>query len=292
MKTLVIGGTGTVGSQVVQELQRKQQQVRVLTTSASKAASLPQEVEGVVGDLNQPESLAAALDGIDRVFMVNQHTLSEVEQAQNAIAAIQWAGISKIVYQSIHSARHYQQVPHIESKVIIENAIRESGLSYVFVCPNNFYQNDLWFKEAIVQYGIYPQPLGDIGLSRNDVRDIAEVAVKALLTSELDGLSIPVVGPEVLNGQETARQLTTQLGFPVRYAGNDLISWAEQTKQFVPEWMVEDWTIMYRQFQARGLSATAEELALLRKVLGREPRSYASFLEEHKAYFQPQAVQL
>ncbi|MDX5482920.1 MAG: NmrA family NAD(P)-binding protein [Hymenobacteraceae bacterium] len=285
-KALVVGGTGTVGSQVVKELLKEGKQVRVLTTSASRAAALPQGVEGVVGDLDEPATLPAAFEGVDKVFMLNVHCHTEMEQAKNAIAAAKQAGIEKLVYQSIHRAREYQVIPHVATKVMIEEAIVASGLNYTFVCPNNFYQNDFWFKNAILQYGVYPQPIGDLGLSRVDVRDIAEVAVKAMYSDELDGMSIPLAGPEVLNGTETARILSEELGLQVSYAGNDLVSWAEQTKQIVPAWIVEDWTIMYQQFQERGLAASAEELELLTKVLGRTPATYAAFVREHASLFQ------
>ncbi|WP_224995799.1 SDR family oxidoreductase [Cesiribacter sp. SM1] len=287
MKTLVIGGTGTVGSEVVKGLLRHQQQVRVLTTSLSKAAALPQGVEAVIGDLNQPASLSTAFEGTDKVFMLNMHSLTEIEQAKNAIAAAKQAGIRKMVYQSIHRAHEFMEIPHVATKVLVEEAIQESGLTYTFVCPNNFYQNDFWFKDTILQHGIYPQPIGNIGLSRVDVRDIAAVAVKALISSELDGLSIPLAGPDVLNGPETAQMLSEMLQRPISYAGNDLVSWAAQSRQFLPDWLVDDWTIMYRLFQEKGLTASAEDLKTLSTVLGRAPRSYASFLEEHLSFFQP-----
>ena len=286
-KALVIGGTGTVGSQVVKELLKEGKQVRVLTTSANKVAALPQGVEGVVGDLDEPNTLTAAFEGVDKVFMLNVHCHTEIEQAKNAIAAAKQAGIEKLVYQSIHRAHEYQVIPHVASKVIIEKAIVESGLNYTFVCPNNFYQNDILFKDAILQYGIYPQPIGYLGLSRVDVRDIAEAAVKAMYSDELNGMSIPLAGPDVLNGTDTARILSDALGFQVSYAGNDLVSWAEQTKQFFPAWIVDDWTIMYSQFQKRGISASAAEIELLTEVLGHAPRSYASYVREHASLFQP-----
>lgn len=285
MKTLVIGGTGTVGTQVVRELVNAGKEVRVLTTSPAKAATQVAAVETVVGNTGDRESLAVAMRGVSRVFMVNAHTLNEVEQGQNVIAAAKAAGVQKFVYQSIHKAKDYSVIPHVHSKALLEEAIKESGLNYTSVCPNNFFQNDLWFRDAILRYRIYPQPLGDVGLSRNDVRDIAEVAVKALFSPELDGMSIPIVGPDILTGAGTAKILTEILGFPVQYAGNDLVSWAKETRKTVPEWMVDDWTIMYKQFQEKGLIASQEDLALLTGILGRAPRSYSDFIRENKTFF-------
>ncbi|WP_247236499.1 SDR family oxidoreductase [Telluribacter sp. SYSU D00476] len=286
-KVLIIGGTGTVGSQVVKELLKKGQQVRVLTTSKEKCAALPKGVEGVLGDLAQPASLPTAFEGVDKVFMVNAHSQTELTQAGNAIAAAKRAGVQKLVYQSIHRAHEYQVIPHVATKVQVEELVQQSGLNYTFVCPNNFFQNDFWFKDAILQYGIYPQPIGDLGMNRIDVRDIAEVAVTAMFSQEYDGQSIPLAGPDILNGADTARILSEEIGIQVNYAGNDLVPWAEQTRQIMPDWIVDDWTIMYSQFQLRGAVATEQELELLTKVLGSVPRSYASFVKEHIPFFQP-----
>jgi uncharacterized protein YbjT (DUF2867 family) len=290
MKTLIIGGTGTVGSQVANELLTKKQHVRVLTTSSEKAAALPQDIEASVGNLDQAESLTKAFDGIDRVFMISLIGHNEVEQAKNAIAAAKQASVSKIVFQSIYHAHDLQVIPHVATKVAIEKAIQASGINYTFVCPNNFFQNDFWYQQAITQYGIYPQPIGDIGLSRNDVRDIAEVAAKALLASELDGLSIPIVGPEVLNGSAIARQLTEQLGYQVIYGGNDLEAWAVESAKYLPAWLVDELKLMYAYIQKNGVTANKEEVSMLTKILGRAPRSYASFLRDHKSLFQREAA--
>ena len=70
MNILVIGGTGLVGSHVVQGLVAKGEQVHVLTRSADKADGFPLGASGIIGDLHKPESLRWAMRGIDRVFLV------------------------------------------------------------------------------------------------------------------------------------------------------------------------------------------------------------------------------
>lgn len=292
MKTLVIGGTGTVGSQVVAELLRRQVSVRVLVTSPDKAYLLPESVETVVGNMDEPGTLPNAFTGIETVFLLNRQSHTEAAQAQFAITSAKRAGVRKIVYQSIHNVRQAPHVPHFRPKITVENVLKQSGLDYVFVNPNNFYQNDFWFTQAIADYSVYPQPIGEIGLNRVDVRDIAEVAAKVMLSDAYNGLTIPLVGPHKLTGPDTARILSEQLGFDVQYAGNDLESWATEAKKTLPEWMVEDWKTMYRFFQEEGLRASADDLELLTEVLGRSPRSYADFVAEHAAVFaQPVAVE-
>ncbi len=71
MKILVLGGTGTVGSQVVHELLARDADVRVLTRTAEKAEGLPEGVEGVIGDLLEPETVHLVFRDKDGVFMLN-----------------------------------------------------------------------------------------------------------------------------------------------------------------------------------------------------------------------------
>src|SRR6202040_3723317 len=90
----------------------------------------------------------------------------------------------------------------------------KSGMQWTIVRPNNFYQNDFWFKEAMLNYGIYPQPLGSAGVSRVDVRDIGEVAVLALTTDGHNGKIYNLVGPEPVTGESTAAEWSRALGKP------------------------------------------------------------------------------
>lgn len=52
---------------------------------------------------------------------------------------------------------HCPEAPHFKSKIEIQSAIEKSGLPCTCIMPNNFYQNDTWFKQAILDYGVYRQ---------------------------------------------------------------------------------------------------------------------------------------
>ncbi|PRY05026.1 uncharacterized protein YbjT (DUF2867 family) [Pontibacter ummariensis] len=285
MKTLVIGGTGTVGSHIVRLLLEKKVQVRVLTTSLEKATELPDGAEAFVGNLEDPASLDGLFTGVSTVFMLNGTSQTEVTQGLNAVKAAREAGVQKFVYQSIHNVCTSPEIPHFKAKILIEEAVMKSGMRYVFICPNNFYQNDFWFAEVISNYRLYPQPIGGIGLSRVDVRDVAEAAVNALTSDLFNGLSVPVVGPQSLTGKETARIYTQELGVGVHYAGDDLEAWSEEAKKTLPDWVVEDWKLMYSFFQQNGLAASAEDLKATELALGRRPRSFEEFVRDYRARF-------
>lgn len=280
MRILVTGGTGTVGSQVVKSLVAKGESVRVLTRSAEKARGLPEGAEGALGSLSEAGSLRAAMDGVDVVFLLTPLAPDETEQGQAGVEAARAAGVRRIVFMSVHKIENGPQIPHFASKIPIEKAVRESGLEFSLIQPNSFFQNDVWLERPIVEYGVYAAPIGGVGLNRVDVRDIADGAVKALTEPGLTGEAYPLVGSDVLTGEDCAATYSRYLGREVRYGGDDLDAWAQQASQMMPEWMVHDLKIMFEHFQQQGLVASDEDLAQQAKLLGRAPRSFEAFVGE------------
>jgi uncharacterized protein YbjT (DUF2867 family) len=280
MEVLVVGGTGTVGSQVVRNLLQQGHGVRILTRTAERATAVPEGSRGIVGDLQQPASLGRAFQDAEGVFLCTALTQDETAQGLAAVRAAREAAVRRIVYMSIHNLESGPHIPHFASKIPIERAIRESGIPYTILRPNNFFQNDLWFREAIVRYGVYPQPIGRVGISRVDARDIADMAAAALTQPGHEGAVYPAVGPDVLTGDAVAEIWTRHLGRDVYYAGDDLDAWSAQARAMLPEWLVRDLAVMFAHFQRQGLHATGEDLALQSRVLGHPPRSFDSFAAE------------
>lgn len=284
MTILVIGGTGTVGSRAVMRLVDRGLAVRVLSRSPEKLTELPRGAEGVVGDLEEPESLFDVVRDVDRIFLVTPLSESEVVQGRNAARAAAHADVEHLVYLSVHDVEKGKGIPHFRSKMEIERVLRENGVPTSLVMPNNFFQNDLWLREAIVDRGVYPQPLGSSTcLNRVDAGDIAEAAVR-LLTGDRDpGDRIPLVGPDCLGGPETAEIWSRHLGREVAYAGDDLDAWGEAMASMMPTWMIEDLKTMYAFYQEHGLPASPEDLEATREILGREPRSFDAWVRETAA---------
>ncbi|MBC5773036.1 NmrA family NAD(P)-binding protein [Pontibacter sp. KCTC 32443] len=280
MKVLVIGGTGTVGSQAVKELLARDVHVRVLTRSAEKAETLPPGVEPVVGDILDPKTVRSVFNDIEGVFMVNPVSTTETSEGLFAVNGARMAHVKRFVYMSVHDYEKAVYLPHFGAKLPIEEAIKASGMEYTLLRPNNFYQNDYWYKDAMLKYGIYPQPIGNTGISRVDVRDIAEAAVIALTTSGHEGETYNLVGPEVQTGQHTAEVWSKALGTTIKYGGDDMDAWEQQSLQYLPSWMVFDFRLMYEFFQNYGLKATSEDIERLTKVLGHAPRRFEDFAIE------------
>lgn len=280
MKVLVIGGTGMVGSHVVQELRARDVDVYVLTRSMEKAEQLPTGVKGVVGDLLKPDTVRSVFGGVDGVFLLNAVSTTEAHEGLMAVNGARMADVDRIVYLSVHDVDHAPHLPHFGAKLPVEMAIQESGIDYTILRPNNFFQNDLWSKEALLQYGVYPQPIGTVGLSRVDVRDIAEAAALALTTDGHAGATYNLVGPEVLTGPDSAARWSDALGKPITYGGDDLDAWEQQALQFLPPFMVFDFQLMYAFFQERGLKATDADIERMTDLLGRPPRRFEDFARE------------
>ena len=280
MKILVLGGTGTVGSQVVGELLARKIEVRVLTRSSQNANKLPKGTTGVIGDLLDPKTIRTVFNDVDGVFLLNAVSPTETHEGLMAVNGARMAGVKRIVYLSVPDLERAPHLPHFGSKMAIEHVIKTSGIAFTILRPNNFFQNDYWFKDALMSYGVYPQPIGDIGLTRVDVRDIAEAAVLSFLKSETEGQTYVLAGPDALTGKTTAEAWSRALGKPIAYMGNDLDAWEKQMLEFLPPWMVFDFRLMYDYFQKKGLKAQPEDVDRQEKLLGHAPRIYENFVKE------------
>jgi uncharacterized protein YbjT (DUF2867 family) len=279
MRILVIGGTGKVGSALAGALAEKGLDVRVMTRTPGATTS-PSGVETAAGDMTRPDTLPAAFEGVDRCYLLTPLAQDEVEQGLNAVEAARRAGIERLVFQSIFRAVEAPAIPHFASKVRILDRIRESGLPWAVVSPSSFYQNDVAMRDLILGPGIYPNPLGSVGVNRVDVRDIAGVAAAALLEPGYESREIVAVGPDNWTGQSIADVYSGILGREIRYSGDDLEAWSAGARNFLPEWLVHDLGVMLAHFQEKGLVASHADLAQTQAALGREPRPFFDFAQE------------
>lgn len=280
MSYLVLGGTGTVGSAVVDGLLQNGQSVRVVTRSANHLDAIPHEATGVIGDLEDPSTYDHIFNDTDGLFLLNPVSMTELHQGLAAVNEAGRVGVEHVVYLSVHRVTEGAHIPHFASKIAVERALKESGLAYTILRPNNYYQNDHMLAEVILNHGVYPQPIGNVGLSRVDVRDIAQAAVNAFMEPGHKNKTYALAGPDVLTGADCAAVYDEILDRDVQYGGNDLDAWEQQMLDMLPHWMVYDFRLMYDLFQERGLAASDEDLEATREILGREPRNFHDFAEE------------
>src|SRR5205809_2597737 len=130
----VIGTTGHQGGGVVRALQANGQfKVRALTRDPDKHRELAEEVVEV--DLDKPETLKAAFEGADGVFLVTNFWApggtDELKQATAAIRAAKDAGVKHYVWSTLPDVEAISggkfDVPHFTGKAKIDQVVQEAG---------------------------------------------------------------------------------------------------------------------------------------------------------------------
>jgi uncharacterized protein YbjT (DUF2867 family) len=280
MRILVVGSTGTVGARVAQGLAGRGVSVRCMSRSREKLNNAPDGIETFVADLDRPHTLTEAFQDVDSLFLITPVSRNETEQGLRAVKSAKAAGIGKIVYLSVFMPPGAEGIPRFSGKLPVENAIRDSGIAYTILRPNHFFQNDLSLIGIIMGFGVYPSPVGKLGISRIDARDIGDAAVNALTGSGFEGQIYSLHGADALTGRDMARIYSKYAGRDVRYAGDDLDVWVKHVKGVMPLWLYSDMSVMYRYFQEKGMIAPQPDLERQVPLLGHEPRSFDAFAEQ------------
>ena len=286
MTILVTGSTGKIGSQVVQRLADRGAKVRAFARDVSKL-KIPTNVEPVQGDMTDVMSVRAALKGVDTLFLINAVVPDETTQALLTLDLAREAGIQRIVYFSVFNSALFGDVPHFAGKHLVEQAIDAQAIPATVLRPAYFMQNDLVFRDAL-KAGIYPQPIGGIGVAMVDLRDIADAAAAALLRREqaphpLPRTTIELVGPDTLTGADVAAIWVSVLGREIRYGGDDLEAFERQMAGMMPGWLAHDLRTMFRAFHRFGMVPGNDSRTTLKALLGHPLRSYRAFAEEAAA---------
>jgi uncharacterized protein YbjT (DUF2867 family) len=290
MKILVIGGTGHVGSEVVKELKKRDANFRILVRKPD-VKSLP-GVEVIVGDLLDPVSIEKALQDIDKLYLLNAVTPDELTQGLIAFDLAKKRKLSHIVYHSVFRVEHFKDVPHFASKLAIEGAIREFDVPFTIIRPNYFFQNDASFKDILTKMSVYPNPLGLVGISAVDIRDIAEATAITLMSDKHFGKTYNVNGPAILSGPKAASIWSRLLGKEIKYAGDNLDTFEEQMREHAPSWAAFDIRMMFQGYLERGFVAEDGDAANLTRLLGHKPRAYEDFAHETMSEWQNLAIPL
>jgi len=219
---LVTGATGQQGGAVARELLAQRRKVRAMTRKpegeAAKAlAKLGAEI--VKGDLDDPDSLKRAVQGVWGVFAV-QNTWEagvEAEEAQGKrIAEIaKRGGVQHFVYTSVGSANRKTGIPHFDNKARIEDAVRGLGFpSFVIIRPVFFMENFLssWFKPGIDQGKLQMALKPTTVLQMSAVRDVGKHGARAFEQhAELNRQEIDIAG-DARTMADTARILSKAAG--------------------------------------------------------------------------------
>ena len=273
---LVTGATGTVGSEVVRQLVATGERPRALVRDPATARQrLGDQVEHVVGDLDRPETIAAALAGVDRVFLLTTQSSRQPEWERAVIGAAARTGVGQLVKLSVCRANEQSPLQVARQHGQAERVLAQSGLAATILRPVFFMQNLL----AMVHDGAIATAAGDGRVAMVDARDIAAVAVATLTGGGHAGKTYTLTGPEALSFYQVASVLSRQTGRPLRHVRvpPDKVRVALQGRG-VAAWFADDMAKLHSM-----LAVGYEEVVTddIHRVTGRPPRTLAQFASDH-----------
>ncbi|MCI0356694.1 MAG: SDR family oxidoreductase [Acidobacteria bacterium] len=286
---LVTGAGGTVGSEVLRQLRQRGAAVRAGFHSPKKAEhARAQGSDAVVLDFADRASIAAALKGVDKVFLLGATVSNQSELEINVVEEAKKAGVGHIVKLSVLGAPS-EKLTFARWHHAAEKAIEKSGVAYTFLRANEFMQNFVtYYGDTIRSQGAFYLPTRDARVSLIDVRDIAAVAVEALTQAGHEGKAYELTGPEALSNAELAQKLSAAVGRAIQYVDIP----PEAFKQGalaggIPEFYVDALTDLYRFYVEEGAQHLSGDVE---KVTGGKPRNFDDFAREHASAFRSAAA--
>src|SRR5829696_2007629 len=281
---LITGATGNNGTEILKRLLTADVQVRAMARNRERASAIASpHVEVVEADFDRPETLLAALDGVERAFLLTHS--SERAQAQQIafVDAARQSGVAHIVKLSQFAADSHAPDRFRRYHAVVEAALKASGLAYTILRPNLYMQGLLNFRSTIATQNTFYAAAGDAKVSMVDVRDNADVAVAALTESGHEGKVYDLTGPQALTHAEMAEGLSEALGRQVAFIDIPPEAMREALLGIgFPVWqaegLVEDYA-HYRRGEAAAVTSGVED------ATGKAPRSFEEFARDYAATF-------
>jgi uncharacterized protein YbjT (DUF2867 family) len=278
---LVTGATGTVGREVVIQLLAAGEQVRGMTRNPS-TAKLDARVELVKGDFASPDTLAKAVDGVERVFSLTFGPQTGTHERDLAGLAKK-AGVRHIVKLSAMGGDGETKNAIRKWHEQGEEAIKATGISWTVVRPGGFMSNALHWRETVRTQGKVFSNYGDGKLPSVHPRDIAAVAVRALTADGHERKTYHLTGPEALSVGEQVDILSEVLGRRIEYVPiTDDVARKGMEKAGMPALLI-DALIPFAAFIRSGRAA--EVLPTVEQVTGRPALTFIDWAREHAEAF-------
>jgi len=282
---LVTGATGNVGSEIVRLLPREQ--VRIASRTVTEGQKrYPDGYDIREFNFERPETLAPALVGVEKIFLMRPPALANVPRYfAPAIEAMRAAGVQQVVFLSLVGADRNRVVPHHK----IEKLLEASSMAWTFLRASFFMQNlSTTHRDEIRDDHELALPSGNGRTSFIDVRDIAAVGAKALLEPGHERKAYTLTGPEALTYGEVTALMTEILGVPIRYRQINPLAFVRlQMRRGNPLAYALVTTVLYTTARFGLAGSLTDEL---QAVLGRAPRTVRQFIQDYRAvWLQPES---
>lgn len=273
---LVAGASGNIGGEVARALLGAGERVRVVTRRPG-GGGLPAGAEPVVADLNRPETVAAGLDGARGVFL-----LSGYEGMEELLARARAAGVERVVLLSGSSAEVPAESNALSRYMVrSEDDVRASGLAWTILRPRSFMSNTMRWLPQLRDGDVVRAPFGDVPVALVDPADVGATASRALLDEGHDGATYALTGPEALRPADRVRILGEVLGRELRFDAQTDAEAREDMSRTTPAEYVDAFMLFF----AEGAVDETTVHPGVRRVTGREPRSFRRWAEAHAAAF-------
>ncbi len=285
---LITGATGNNGTEIIKRLTEKGVPVRALVRDVDKARDLlGPDVELTQGDFDEPESLRAALAGVERAFLLTKSSERAEAQQLALVEAAKQSGISHIVKLSQFAADENSPVRFLRYHAVVEAAVRASGMTYTFLRPNLFMQGLFNFAPTIVNQNAFYAAIGDAKVSFVDVRDIADAAVAALTEPGHENKIYDLTGPEALSHSDIAQQLSNAVGREMKFVDIPPEAMRDAlTALKMPPYQVDGILEDYAHYRRNEASAV---LPGVQNATGHAPHNFAEFARDYAHQFSKSA---
>lgn len=271
--TLVIGASGTVGSELVKLLGAQGQDVRRAT---SRPASEPGQVQL---DLVTGQGLAQAFEGVDRAFLLAPpgHARQDL-LLKPLIDEARSRGLRRVVLMSAMGANADEAAPLRQAELHLER----SGLAWNIIRPNWFMQNfNSFWLHGIVAQGQILLPVGQARGSFIDARDIAAVAASLLSREDLAKRDFDLTGSEALDHDEVAAILSRETGRTIGFQDiTPEAMLAGLLEAGLPRDYAEFLVLILGFFKAGYAERTTDAV---QAITGRAPRSFAAYAKDYRS---------
>jgi NAD(P)-dependent dehydrogenase (short-subunit alcohol dehydrogenase family) len=281
---LVTGATGKVGGQVAAQLLEAGVTVRTFARN-NRSSSLPKRVQALQGDFTSPETLDAALHGVDAVFLMWPLLTTEHARAIVSMIANRTGRIVFLSSSAVQDGLDQQSNPIGQLHIDLERLIETFGRDWTFLRPGSFASNTLWWAQQIRSEGVVRWPYGAARRSLIHESDIAAVAVRALLGGHA-GKRYVLSGPQAQTQIEQLQIISEAIGRPLRFEEISPEAARKQLFTRLPPAIVETVLEAYA-----GLVDKPEPISYtVEAITGRPASTFHEWVIDHAADFSPEAA--
>ena len=296
---LVTGATGTVGSEVVKQLaaisSSSGYNVRAAVHSNNKSDQLRQldseDVEIVDLDYTKQETVAHALNNVDKIFLQTLPTPNVADICSNIINEAKKNGVKYVVKLSAMGADSEPRSTVLRLHGEEEKIIEDSGIPYTFLRPPAYMQNFVTqFGHTIKTQNAFYVPAGDAKMSFIDSRDIAAVTAEILTKDNhessrqhYENKAYDITGPDAMSYGQAADILSSEAGKKILYVNITEEDARKGMNQIgMSNWFID---IMMELFRIIRAGYGSETTTVVEDITGRKPISFAQFAKDYAKVF-------